>query len=148
MLRPLSRFAFVLFLIVLVQYNQAMAQDTTSRTTSVEGASVYIITPLNGASVEGPVTVRFGLKGMGVAPANTRVEATGHHHLMIDVAELPSLDYPLPSDDQHLHFGGGQTEVTLDLSPGTHTLQLIFGDYAHTPHDPPLVSRKITFTLK
>ena len=94
------------------------------------------------------MTVRFGLKGMGVAPAGIEKENTGHHHLLIDVAELPTLDEPIPADDNHKHFGGGQTEVTLELPVGSHTLQLLLGDLNHIPHDPPVVSEKVTITVQ
>ena len=94
-----------------------------------------------------PVTVKFGLKGMGVAPAGVDKAATGHHHLIID-ADLPPLDQPVPSDAHYRHFGGGQTEVSLDLAPGTHTLQLLMGDMGHIPHDPPVMSQKITITVE
>ncbi len=114
---------------------------------SVAGAEVYIISPADGAVISGPVTIRFGLKGMGVAPAGVERAATGHHHLIID-AGLPSFDQPIPADDHYRHFGGGQTEVILDLPPGEHNLQLILGDHAHIPHDPPMVSDKIVITVK
>lgn len=95
------------------------------------GADVYFISPKDGETVSGPVTVRFGLKGMGVAPAGTQKDATGHHHLLID-ADLPALDRPVPTDDHHKHFGAGQTETVIALPPGKHTLQLLLGDFAHT----------------
>ncbi len=116
-------------------------------TPAPEGAKVYIIAPADGAEVSSPVTVRFGLTGMGVAPAGTEVPNTGHHHLIID-SDLPPLDQPVPKDDKHIHFGGGQTEVTLDLPPGKHTLQLLMGDHLHVPHGPPVVSDRITITVK
>lgn len=109
---------------------------------------VYIISPADGASVSGPFTVQFGLTGMGVAPAGIERAGTGHHHLLIDVEELPPFDQPLPNDEQHRHFGAGQTEVVLDLPPGEHTLRLIFADHNHVPHDPPLVSEPITIKVK
>ena len=84
---------------------------------------------------------------MGVAPAGVEKEKTGHHHLIVD-AELPDLDKPVPSDANYRHFGGGQTEVVLELSPGTHTLQLLLGDFLHIPHTPPVKSDKITITVK
>ena len=118
------------------------------RTPSPEGAQVYIISPADGATVTNPVTVRFGLKGMGVAPAGIEKDKTGHHHLLIDVAELPPLDEPIPADDSHKHFGGGQTEVTLELPPGTRTLQLLLGDQNHIPHEPPVMSERITITVQ
>ena len=119
-----------------------------ARTPSPEGATAYIISPTDGATVSNPVEVRFGLKGMGVAPAGVDKAKTGHHHLLIDVEKLPDLDKPVPADDHHRHFGGGQTEVTLELTPGEHTLQLLLGDQTHIPHDPPVISEKITITVK
>ncbi|WP_220720464.1 DUF4399 domain-containing protein [Agarivorans litoreus] len=124
------------------------AQLTWAQTKAPEGASVYIISPANGAMVSNPVTVSFGLKGMGVAPAGIDKANTGHHHLLIDVAELPALDMPVPADAQHIHFGGGQTETTIELAPGEHTLQLLLGDMTHIPHSPPILSEKITITVK
>lgn len=117
-------------------------------TASPEGAEVYIVSPKDGATVSSPVTVKFGLKGMGVAPAGIESPNTGHHHLLIDVAELPELDAPLPADERHKHFGGGQTETAIELSPGKHTLQLIMGDKLHIPHNPPVISEKITIMVK
>jgi len=110
--------------------------------------AVYIISPGDGASAGQEFTVRFGLKGMGVAPAGVVKERTGHHHLLVDVRELPPAGQPIPKDDNHLHFGGGQTEATLKLKPGTHTLQLELGDENHIPFDPPLVSKRITIHVK
>lgn len=112
------------------------------------GAEVYIISPQNGATVPQTFTVRFGLKGMGVAPAGVTHDKTGHHHLLVDVKELPPAGQPIPNDKQHLHFGGGQTETTLTLPPGTHTLQLDLGDANHIPFDPPVVSKVVTVHVK
>lgn len=112
------------------------------------GAEVYIISPQDGATVPQSFTVRFGLKGMGVAPAGVSHENTGHHHLLVDVKVLPPAGQPIPKDEQHLHFGGGQTETTLKLSPGTHTLQLELGDANHIPFDKPLVSKVVTVHVK
>lgn len=111
-------------------------------------AAVYIISPVNGATVGQDVIVRFGLKGMGVAPAGVTKEHTGHHHLLVDVKELPAAGQPIPNDANHIHFGGGQTETTLKLKPGTHTLQLELGDQNHVPFDPAVVSKKITIHVK
>ena len=112
------------------------------------GAEVYIISPKDGATVGESVTVQFGLKGMGVAPAGVDKEKTGHHHLLVDVKDLPAAGQPIPKDETHLHFGGGQTETTLKLTPGIHTLQLEMGDQNHIPFDPALVSKKITIHVK
>ena len=109
--------------------------------------TAYIISPKDGEVVTSPVTVVFGLSGFGVAPAGTVRENTGHHHLIID-APLPDLSKPVPADDQHRHFGGGQTEAVVELAPGTHTLQLLLGDHAHVPHDPPVYSERITITVE
>lgn len=118
-----------------------------ARTGSPDGASVYIISPSHGEMVSSPVTVRFGLKGMGVAPAGVDKPKTGHHHLLIDKA-LSSMDTGIPKDKNHMHFGGGQTEATIKLSPGRHTLQLMMGDKGHVPHNPPVMSQKITIFVK
>jgi len=117
-------------------------------TPAPEGARVYFISPVDGAVVTSPVHVRFGLSGMGIAPAGTDRKHTGHHHLLIDVDKLPPLDRPLPNDARHKHFGGGQTETELELAPGKHTLQLLLGDGSHIPHEPALVSEKITIKVK
>lgn len=109
--------------------------------------SVYIIEPANGATVSNPVTVKFGLKNFGVAPAGIDMENTGHHHLLIDTS-LPDLGKPIAKDANHLHFGGGQTETELTLAPGQHTLQLLLGNGMHIPHAKPLKSDVITITVK
>ncbi|MGH8183875.1 MAG: DUF4399 domain-containing protein [Rhodanobacteraceae bacterium] len=111
-------------------------------------ARVYIISPVDGAKVGHDVTVRFGLAGMGIAPAGVEKEHTGHHHLLIDVATLPPAGQPIANDEHHKHFGGGQTETVLRLAPGTHTLQLELGDANHVPFDPPVVSKRITIHVK
>jgi hypothetical protein len=118
------------------------------KTASPEGAEVYIIAPADGAKVGKTFTVQFGLKGMGVAPAGIDLPNTGHHHLLVDAKEAPDPSLPLPADDNHLHYGGGQTEVELTLEPGEHTLQLVLGDKNHVPHDPPVVSKTVTITVK
>jgi hypothetical protein len=137
---------FLLALSAGLLATMALAQD---RTPAAAGAEVYIIAPRDGAKIKGPVTVRFGLKGMGVAPAGVKFDNTGHHHLLIDtdVSEL-KFEAPLPATDKIVHFGKGQTEATLTLAPGTHTLELVFADYQHLSFDPPLHSKKITITVE
>jgi hypothetical protein len=126
----------------------AQAPAALPLTASPKGARVYIISPANGATVSSPVTVRFGLAGMGVAPAGVQAENTGHHHLLVD-ADLPQdTTQPLPSDEHFRHFGKGQTEASVELTPGKHTLQLVLGDYLHRPLDPVVASEKITITVK
>lgn len=124
----------------------AAAEPAIPRTPRPEGAQVYFISPADGAKLKSPVLVRFGLREMGVAPAGVAVEKTGHHHLIVD-APVPPAGLPIPKDDHHLHFGGGQTEVSLPLAPGKHTLQLLLGDANHVPHDPPVVSERITIEV-
>ena len=127
------------------------AQDTPAP----EGARVYFVNLEDGATVAAPVTVIFGLDGMGVAPAGTEKENTGHHHLLLNrppLGEGPDgaeeFEYGLPADDNHIHFGGGQTQVTLDLPAGQHTLQLVMGDLNHVPHANPITSDVITITVE
>jgi hypothetical protein len=122
------------------------AEPAIPRTPRPEDAQVYFISPADGAKLKSPVVVRFGLSHMGVAPAGVAQPNTGHHHLIID-APLPPAGLPIPKDDHHLHFGGGQTEVSLALPPGKHTLQLLLGDQNHVPHDPPVVSQRITIEV-
>jgi Domain of unknown function (DUF4399) len=124
--------------VVLGSYNKVAA---------VSGSSLYFINLKNGDTVASPVNVQFGLKGMGVAPAGVEKAATGHHHLLVDVAEL-DVNAGIPMNDSHRHFGAGQTEVSIALKPGTHTLQLVLGDQNHIPHHPVLMSERITVTVK
>jgi hypothetical protein len=123
-----------------------LAGPASAQTAAPVGAQVYFIEPADGASVKSPVTVKFGLKGMGVAPALVEWPGTGHHHLLINRDASPG-GSPIPNDPTAVHFGGGQTEAQIPLAPGTHTLLLQLGDYQHIPHDPPLVSPKITITV-
>jgi Domain of unknown function (DUF4399) len=119
------------------------------RTAAPAGAEVYFIAPQNGAKVHGPVTVKFGLKGMGVAPAGIKFDNTGHHHLLVDTdLSTLNLDQPLPASDKVVHFGKGQTETQITLPPGKHTLQLLFADSLHQSFEPALTSKKITVTVE
>ena len=118
-----------------------------AQTPAPSDAKLYFISPQNGETIQGPVTFRFGLAGMGIAPAGVEKEKTGHHHLLVDTG-TPKMDEPIPTDNNHRHFGGGQTEATITLPPGQHTLQLLLGDWTHIPHKPALVSEKITITVK
>ena len=112
-----------------------------------DDAELYIISPTDGQVVSSPVKIVFGLNGMGVAPAGIKYNNTGHHHLLIDVPELPDINLPIPSDEHHKHFGKGQTETVIELEPGEHSLQLILGDHVHVPHDPVVVSKKIKINV-
>ena len=119
-----------------------------AREAAPAGAEAYIVSPKDGAKVKSPVTVVFGLKGMGIAPAGIKFDNSGHHHLLID-SDLPAdLSLPLAANEKSVHFGKGQTETSLTLPPGKHTLQLVLGDSLHIPHEPPVVSKKITITVE
>ncbi|MBT8148765.1 MAG: DUF4399 domain-containing protein [Pseudomonadales bacterium] len=111
-------------------------------------ARAYILSPVAGEVVPQTFKVVFGLSGMGVAPAGVPRDNTGHHHILIDLDELPDLSKPLPSSAQVKHFGGGQTETWLTLAPGEHSLQLLLGNHLHLPHSPPVLSEKIRITVK
>lgn len=124
------------------------------RQASAKKAKVYLISPRDGKTYKGKVRIRFGVSGMGVCPATLAgpdgkpLPFTGHHHLLLDAKAMPPMNAPLAASETLLHFGKGQTETTLELKPGTHTLQLVFADWLHIPHDPPLLSKKITITVK
>jgi hypothetical protein len=132
---------------VLLAFCGAALASDLPRTPAPRDAALYFISPQDGDTVTSPLTVRFGLRGMGVAPAGFNMEGTGHHHMLIDT-ELPPFDRPVPADAQHLHFGKGQTEATIELEPGPHRLQLLLGDFRHVPHDPAVVSSVITVTVR
>jgi hypothetical protein len=133
-----------MFAVLVLGASLAFAQE---RSPSPAGAEVYIIAPKDGAKVHAPVLVQFGLKGMGIAPAGVKFDNTGHHHLLIDTDPPADLSAPLPATDKIVHFGKGQTETTLNLAPGKHTLQLLLADQSHIPHNPPVLSRKISITV-
>jgi Domain of unknown function (DUF4399) len=117
------------------------------RTASPAGAKVFFVEPKNGAEVTSPVALKFGIEGMEVLPAGTEKQNSGHHHVLIDT-KLTDLANPIPADDNHKHFGKGQTETTVDLKPGKHTLQLVLGDHNHIVHDPVVQSEVVTITVK
>ena len=133
-------------LLLLMVAGSALAAGLLRSTAPAE-ARAYIISPLDGATVSSPVTVQFGLRAMGIAPAGIAMPNTGHHHLLIDV-DLPPMDQPVPADERHLHFGKGQTEASVTLAPGRHRLQLLLADHLHLPHEPPVVSEPITITVR
>jgi len=124
----------------------AQAHNNMPQSVAPANANVYIISPADGATVQSTFTVKFGLKDMGVSPAGFEKKNTGHHHLLIDKDALPAFDKPMGSEVKH--FGGGQTETSLTLPKGKHTLQLILGDHHHVPHKPAVFSKKITITVE
>ena len=117
------------------------------KTTSAPGASVFFISPEDGATVSNPVKIEFGIDGMTVVAAGVNDEHSGHHHLLVDTG-LPPLDLPVPADPMHIHFGDGSTSTELTLNPGEHTLLLLLGDHLHIPHEPPVSSPTITITVE
>jgi hypothetical protein len=144
---PLLKSAFrpILFLLVTIAAS-AMAQ---AQTAARANAVVYFINVKDGDTVKSPFKIQFGLSGMGIAPAGVEKPNTGHHHLLIDTALTPEqAKAPIPADDHHLHFGGGQTETMATLPPGRHTLQLVLGDWSHVPFNPPIVTPVITVNVK
>lgn len=139
----------IMGLILSTSLTNSVAQEAPglARSPAPEGAEAYIQSPADGAVLTAPFTVRFGLRGVGVAPAGVQLPNTGHHHLLIDVTEMPSFDVPLPATDNVRHYGSGQTETELELPPGEHTLQLVLGDWLHTPHEPPVMSEVVTIVV-
>ena len=124
------------------------AENTAgARTPSADGATVSFSNLSDGDVIPPGYVVRFMISGMGVAPAGAQIENTGHFHLLIDLPELPDFDRPLPANEHLLHFGQGHTYTKLELAEGEHTLQLLLADYAHVPHDPPVISKPIRITV-
>lgn len=122
--------------------------QAADRSSAPDDAYVYFISPAHGETVTSPFMVRFGLSGMGVAPAGVERSNTGHHHLLINMDELPPADQPMPASDQLIHFGGGQTEAMVTLPPGKHELQLVLGNHLHVMHRPIVKSKKLSITVK
>ena len=141
----MRRIAFFL-LILLSSATAAGAGETPAPA----DAKVYFINLKDGDRVISPLVIRFGLSGMGIAPSGTEAPNTGHHHLFIDAPALEgdALNEAIPVDEHHVHFGKGQTETTVTLSKGQHTLQLVLGDWSHIPHKPPVMSERITVTVE
>jgi hypothetical protein len=131
----------IAFLSVSTAQASAIKQSTSPST-----ANLYIISPQDGDTVKSTFTVTFGLQGMGVAPAGVERKHTGHHHLLVDKDTLPAFNQPMGGEV--IHFGNGQTQTTLTLPKGKHTLQLILGDHHHVPHQPAVISKKITITVE
>jgi Domain of unknown function (DUF4399) len=134
---------------LLLAFAVAIPAIAAAQTAAPPNASVYLINLKDGETVTSPFKVQFGLTGMGVAPAGVERPNTGHHHLLIDTTLSPDeLKQPIPMDDKHRHFGGGQTETILTLPPGQHMLQLEFADWSHVPFNPPIASPVITLTVQ
>lgn len=137
-----------LFAVALMSVTSVTAARA-GETPAPPGAKVFFVNLKNGDTVASPVLIKFGISGMALAPAGDKTPNTGHHHLIIDgTIEGAALNQPIPADDKHLHFGKAQTEATVMLPTGTHTLQLVLGDWTHIPHKPPVMSERITITVK
>jgi hypothetical protein len=136
------------YLLVGMSFLAAGLAFAADRSSAPDGAYVYIISPAHGETVDADVLVRFGLSGMGIAPAGVERSGTGHHHLLIDMEELPSGDASMPASDKLIHFGKGQTEAMVSLTPGKHTLQLVLGNQNHVQHKPVVKSQKITVMVR
>lgn len=138
------RRAALLAVVLALLPSAAYAQGTQAPA----DAYLYFIWPQDGATIKGAFWARFGLRNMGVTQAGSTAANSGHHHLLVDVNEPLALNEPIPQDKAHLHFGAGQTEARLELPPGKHTLQLVLGDAKHYPFDPPVISKKISITVR
>ena len=145
-MKKVVKFLFCSLLIVVAISATVSAQELISK--SPDKAKLYFNEPKDGQTVPLTFSVKFGLAGMGVAPAGVNVENTGHHHILVDLDKHPDMTKPLMMTDTIRHFGGGQTETELTLPAGKHTLQLLLGNYLHIPHDKPVLSEKITITVK
>jgi hypothetical protein len=143
---PVTKRRILVLLLGAAAIATALAADLP-RTAAPADAELYLISPKDGETATSPLTVRFGLRGMGIAPAGIAMENTGHHHLLIDAAP-PAFDRPIPADANHVHFGKGQTEAVITLAPGRHRLQLLLADHLHIPHDPPVMSKPVAVIVR
>ena len=134
--------------IILIVFTAFLSDASAHRYHSDEQKKVYFITPSNGTTIANPVKIKFGATGINIVPAGVDMPDSGHHHLLINVDQLPDLKSPIPADSNHLHFGMGQTETELVLPKGKHTLQLLIGNHLHIPHSEPIISEKIEITVK
>ncbi len=134
----------VYLFLFLIALNACSYNETHSNTNK----ELFFLTPSNGEEVTSPVVIKFGVIGMDIVPAGVNKPMSGHHHLLVNVDRLPNMKMPIPADKNHLHFGKGQKETTLDLPKGKHTLQLLLGNYLHIPHKEPLISKKIEIIVK
>ena len=144
----LSFFYIILMAFFFISNIYAAGAPNNSTSESNSNAKVYIVSPIDGATVNSQFKVIFGHTNIDIVPAGIQKEFSGHHHLLIDVEELPDLSKPIPSNKNYIHYGKGQTETELSLSKGSHSLQLLLGDYLHIPHSKPLYSKKIYINVK
>lgn len=138
----------ILLAIAVFMCTPAMAQTAELSTDVAADAQVWIESPGDGQVVSSPVAIVFGSKNVSISPAGIEQSNSGHHHLMIDMDELPGMNMPLPGSAQLIHFGKGQTSTSLSLAPGVHSLQLLLGNHIHVPHTRPVLSEKITIVVE
>ncbi|MBC7564323.1 MAG: DUF4399 domain-containing protein [Gemmatimonadaceae bacterium] len=145
-MRILSLPAAALAAIVAVSSLHAQAATPAAAPANAPAPIIGILLPANGQRVRSPVTVRFRLANYGVAPAGTNMERTGHFHLLIDSgAGAPGT--VIPADSLHVHYGKGQIEVSVPMTPGRHVLRAVLGDYTHKMISMQLVSKPVTITV-
>ncbi len=141
-------FKLIIIVFLISPLSNSFSAGGVNKSISRDTAKVFIISPIDNAVVENPITVIFGVSDMQISPAGMKKAYSGHHHLLIDVINLPDLMKPIPSDENHIHFGNGQTRTEINLDKGRHTLQLLLGDHLHVPHIKPVISKKISITVK
>ena len=135
--------------LILISSFYTYAEDQQGLISSADPqAEVYILSPKHNQIVSSPVKVVFGASKVNIVPAGDDQPNSGHHHLLIDLIELPDLSIPLPATEKIIHFGKGQSDTEIELAPGTHTLQLLLGNYLHIAHQKPLLSEKITIIVE
>ena len=139
---------FIIIVFLISPFGNSFAAGGATKSISTDNAQVFIISPIDNAIVENPITINFGISNMELSPAGIKKTFSGHHHLLIDVKNLPDFSKPIPSNKNHLHFGNGQKKTQISLGKGKHTLQLLLGDHLHIPHIKPVVSEKITIIVK
>jgi len=141
-------FKLIIIVFLISPLSNSFSAGGVNKSISRDTAKVFIISPIDNAVVENPITVIFGVSDMQISPAGIKKAYSGHHHLLIDVINLPDLMKPIPSDENHIHFGNGQTRTEINLDKGRHTLQLLLGDHLHVPHIKPVISKKISIIVK
>jgi hypothetical protein len=141
---------YIVYLLAAVMSSALSVQATESGIVSSVSADalVWIESPQDGQRLSSPVTLSFGSSGVEISPAGIERNNSGHHHLLINLQTLPAMDMPLPANAQVMHFGKGQTQATIELEPGVHSLQLLLGNHLHVPHARPVMSDKITITVE
>ncbi len=103
---------------------------TTAALTVPEGAKVFFANIQDGDVVTSPLKIEFGVEGMEVEPAGELHQGMGHHHLLINGQPLAS-GTVVPADSVNIHYGKGQIETEIELTPGEYKLVMQFADGYH-----------------